>query len=338
VYADQANVFIYHRFNDSRYPSTNISSDAFHAQLELLQQQSFAVLTLGQVIERMRRGLSLPQRCAVITVDDAYHSFLTDGWPLLKRYGYPATLFVSTDSVGGNDYLSWQELETLQEEGVEIGNHSASHDYLLDRAPLTSGPDWSASVRSDLRRSQKAFEDHLNMSPQLFAYPYGEFSPELAELVKGAGFVAAFGQQSGVVTAEQDFYRLPRFPVGGEHSSLDEFRSKLFMKSLPVQIVSPKSTVITGENPPVLRFYLKHNDVDNSTLHCFVSGSTDECLVRTLNDAEGLFEVMAFQPIMGRRSKYTVTASNANGRTWYWYSQLWVQPSGNMMANHFVPR
>ena len=135
VFANEANVFVYHRFNDSRYPSTNITTEAFKDHLEALKVEHFTVLTLGEVVDRMRAGESLPQRCAVISVDDGYLSFLTDGWPLLKQYGYPATLFVSTDTVGGSDFMNWQDLLILQEEGVEIGNHSASHVYLLDRFP-----------------------------------------------------------------------------------------------------------------------------------------------------------------------------------------------------------
>jgi peptidoglycan/xylan/chitin deacetylase (PgdA/CDA1 family) len=335
--ADQANVFVYHRFNDSRYPSTNITVENFQAQLEVLRQQKFTVLKLGQVIDKMYRGLSLPQRCAVITVDDAYRSFMTDGWPLLKQYGYPVTLFVSTDTVGGNDFLSWHELQTLQDEGVEIGNHSASHDYLLDRVDIADGAEWYARVMSDIRRSQRALETHLGIPAQLFAYPYGEFSPELALLIKEAGFVAAFGQQSGVITADQDFYQLPRFPMGGA-ISIDEFRSKLFLNSLAVRALSPEDNLITGEIAPVLRFYLKQDNVDNRTLRCFVSGSAEACLVTVLNAADGLYEVKTLVPIIGRRFKYTLTASDTGGKKWYWFSQLWVRPRGNMMTDHFVPR
>lgn len=326
AFADQANVFVYHRFNDSRYPSTNISLQDFRAHLNLLQQQEFTVLKLGQVVDRLQNGISLPQRCAVITVDDAYRSFLTDGWPLLKRYGYPATLFVSTDTVGGGDYLNWQELRGLQDEGVEIGNHSASHAYLLDRVAAESEVDWLARVSADIRRAQQAFENHLGLSPKLFAYPYGEFAPELVNLIKNAGFIAAFGQQSGVITAGQGFFRLPRFPLGGGYTSLSEFRSKLYMKSLPVRVVSPDTTVIKGENPPKLRLYLSREDIDRSSLRCFVPGQSD-CLVRLVNGVDGLYEVEALQPLAGRRSKYTLTASDVHGKSWYWFSQLWVQPS-----------
>ncbi len=337
AFADQVNVFTYHRFNDSRYPSTNISIQDFSAHLDLLSQQEFSVLTLGQVVDKLQKGLSLPPRCAVITVDDAYRSFLTDGWPLLKQYGYQATLFVSTDTVGGGGYLSWQELRLLQEAGIEIGNHSASHAYLLDRLPSESGEDWEIRVTSDLRRSQQAFENHLGSAPKLFAYPYGEFAPELVSLVKSEGFTAAFGQQSGVVTADLDSFRLPRFPVGGGYATLAEFRSKLFMKRLAARIVSPESTVIHAENPPKLKFYLNQENVDNRTLRCFVSGQP-ACLIREVPGEEGMYEAEANEPLSGRSSKYTLTASDLNGKSWYWFSQLWVQPHGREVADAPVSR
>lgn len=337
AFADQANVFVYHRFNDSRFPSTNISLQDFNAHLDLLHQQEFTVITLGQVVDRLREGIGLPQRCAVITVDDAYRSFLTNGWPLLKRYGYPVTLFVSTDTVGGGDYLNWQELGRLQDEGVEIGNHSAGHAYLLDRLDTENTADWNARVSEDIRRAQQAFESHLGMAPNLFAYPYGEFSPELVDLIKDAGFDAAFGQQSGVITAGQGFFRLPRFPVGGVYSALSGFRSKLFMKGLPVNVISPKSIVVKDENPPKLKFYLNMDGLDKNSLRCFVPGQSD-CLLRLVNDETGLYEVEAMQPITGRRSKYTLTALDMRGKSWFWFSQLWVRPQRGKVANQPVPR
>lgn len=335
--ADQANVFVYHRFNDSRYPSTNVSGLDFRTQLELLQKQDFTVLALGEVVARLRQGPGLPPRCAVITIDDAYRSFLTEGWPLLRRYAYPATLFVSTDAVGGGDYLTWQELATLHEQGVEIGNHSASHGYLLDRLAGESEPDWNARVSADIGRSQQAFRDHLGIVPELFAYPYGEFDPQLAALVKLAGFTAAFGQQSGVITADQDFYRLPRFPVGGDYGSLAEFRSKLFLKHLPVTVISPATTVITTQNPPVLSFTLGLGGIAGDTLRCFVPGPA-ECTIRRVNEDEDLYEVVASRPLAGRRSKYTVTAADARGRTWYWFSQLWVLTGRGELAGQSAQR
>lgn len=320
--AGQANVFIYHRFDDSRFPSTNISGRDFQAHLEILQRQGFTVLTLGQIVDRIKSGESLPQRCAAISVDDAYRSFMTSGWPLLKSFGYPATLFVSTDLVGGGDYLDWQELKTLRDAGVELGNHSASHAYLLDRR---KEKDWQAVVEADIRRAQQAFASNLGFRPRLFAYPYGEFSPELVELVRQAGFDAAFGQQSGVLTPEQDLFRLPRFPMGGDYTGVGEFKEKLMMKHLPVRVVAPESSVVEVENPPKLVFSLADGPYDRRTLRCYIPGQPD-CRVTAVSGEDGLYEVQATGPLSGRRSKYTVTASESRGGGWYWFSQLWVLP------------
>lgn len=322
AFAGQANVFIYHRFNDSRYPSTNVSNADFRAQLELLQQQNVSVLTLGEVIEKLADGLRLPQRCAVISIDDAYDSFLSDGWPLLKRYGFPATLFVSTDLVGGGDYLDWQELRGLRDEGVEIGNHTASHAYLLDHMAEKG---WAERILADLRRSQSAFREHLGEAPRLFAYPYGEFSPELVKLVKAAGFHAAFGQQSGVIAPGQNLFTLPRFPIGGEYTTLDAFRSKLIMKPLPVRVIEPVSPVLADGRLPRLRFSLPPGAFDATTLRCYVPGQRT-CSVRKMPGDGDLYEVEPGGMMAGRRSKYTVTASDSSGAAWYWFSQLWVLP------------
>lgn len=320
--ADQANVFIYHRFDDAKFPSTNISSRDFQSHLEILHRQGFTVLTLGQILDKIKHGESLPQRCAAITVDDAFRSFLTSGWPALKSYGFPATLFVSTDLVGGGDYLDWQELKTLRHEGVELGNHSASHAYLLDG---DKDEDWAARVRQDIDRAQRAFASNLGFKPRLFAYPYGEFSPELVELVRQAGFDAAFGQQSGVLTPDQDLFRLPRFPMGGVYADADEFKDKLFMRHLPVEVLAPKTTLVGVENPPKLLFSLADGPYDKRTMRCYASGQS-ECRVKAVPGQNGLYEVQATGPLTGRRSKYTLTASERSGGGWYWFSQLWVLP------------
>lgn len=321
VFAGQANVFIYHRFDDSRYPSTNISSREFQSHLEILHQQDFTVLTLGQILDKIKHGESLPERCAAITVDDAYRSFLTSGWPLLKSFGFPATLFVSTDTVGGGEHLDWQELKTLRNEGVEIGNHTASHAFLLDHQ---NDENWQGRVLGELGHAQQAFERNLGFRPRLFAYPYGEFSPGLADLVRQAGFDAAFGQQSGVLTPDQDFFRLPRFPMGGVYANPDDFQDKLFMKHLPVKVISPETTVLEDENPPRLVFSLEAGAFDSEGLRCFVPGQS-ECRVEMVPGEDRFFEIQASKKLVGRRSKYTITAKDGDG-TWYWFSQLWVLP------------
>ncbi len=322
--AGQANIFIYHRFGDVRYPSTNISLQDFRSHLELLRQENVTVMSLGQVVELLLKRQSLPSHSAVLTVDDAYRSFLSGAWPLLKEYGYPVTLFVSTDAVGGSEHLGWRDLRLLRDQGVELGNHSSAHDFLLDRLSGKDDERWERWVKADIGRAQQAFIDNLGFAPVLFAYPYGEFDPHLKDLVRSLGFKAACGQQSGVVTDDSPLYSLPRFPMGGTYASKDELRRKLFMKALSIDVLSPEDTVVKSENPPKLRFYLKTPGLDVSTLRCFVPGQPNG-LVRRIS-TDGLYEAVALRPLTGRRSKYTLTMTDQQGRSWYWYSQLWVFP------------
>lgn len=324
VSAGEANVFVYHRFGDARYPSTNIGTGVFEAQLEYLRQEAFTVLTLGEVVRRLRTGSSIPERCAVLTVDDAYRSFLSGGMPLLRRYGYPVTLFVSTAVVGRPGYLSWEELRRLAEEGVEIGNHSHGHDYLLKRRNGEDRKAWLERVKRDMLRAQDLLARNLGRPPALFAYPFGEYSPELADLVKGLGFAAAAAQQSGVISAQSDLYALPRFPMGGPFATLQGFRERVRMRALPVLAVDPDNPVIGRENPPTLTVTIARGEADLSRLRCYVQGQQEPGEIRPDPAVPGRFVVRARAPLVGRRTKYTLTAPGRNTEDWFWFSHLWV--------------
>jgi len=321
---NQANVFIYHRFGESRYPSTNISVDLFAQQLEILQAGGYHVMKLGTIVELIRHRRALPDKAVAITVDDAYESFYRQAMPLLEKFGYPVTLFVNTDSVGSHGYLDWEQLRILAAAGVEIGNHSASHLFMLDRRNNEDSSAWLERVAADLQKAQKALLDHLGVEAQLFAYPYGEFEPRLQQLVEDLGFQGAAAQQSGVVSPASDLYALPRFPMGGAFAQLSGFREKLTMRALPLKVVEPESPVVGGENPPELVVDVDLSDLRSAELRCFVPGQSSPQLIAD-PDKPGRFIIKADQQLRSRRSKYTLTAPGKNGG-WYWFSQPWFQP------------
>jgi peptidoglycan/xylan/chitin deacetylase (PgdA/CDA1 family) len=321
--ADQATVFVYHRFGDPRHPSTNTSLQEFRAHLAALHSGGYTVLRLGEIVNRLRRGEALPERCVAITVDDAFRSFLTGAVPLLREYGYPATVFVNTGEVAGPDYLNWEELRRLAAEGVEIGNHSAAHGYLLDRHRKESAAAWRQRVLADIRTAQAELTTRLSQAPQLFAYPYGEFSRELIEIVRELGFAGAVGQQSGVVGRGQDLYTLPRFPVGGSHSTLAAFRDRLRFRPLPLQVLAPEDSLVGEANPPLWRVAIAAGVIEPRTLRCYVPGQPPAAVMAS-DTANDVYEIKAGAPLSGRRSKYTLTASDRHGN-WYWFSQLWVR-------------
>ncbi|MCM2263627.1 MAG: polysaccharide deacetylase family protein [Desulfuromonadales bacterium] len=322
--ADHATVFIYHRFGDSRYPSTNTSLTDFRAHLDTLRAGGYAVLPLSEIVDRLRNGSPFPERCVAITVDDAFRSFLRGAVPLLREYGYPATLFVNTGEMDGPDYMTWEELRGLTKDRIEVGSHSATHGYLLDRKTGETRAAWRARVKVEIRRSQEELTTRLGRAPRLFAYPYGEFSRELIEVVSELGFVAAVGQQSGVVGRGQDLFALPRFPAGGSYGSPGEFRDRLRFRALPLKVLAPADTLVDSPNPPVWRVRLDTAVIDPRTLRCYVPGQPP-ARVTVVEPVAGIYEIRAVSPLTDRRSKYTLTATDRQGN-WGWYSQLWVRP------------
>ncbi len=320
VLAGEANIFIYHRFGDERYPSTNIAVDLFESHLKHLKQNNVEVVSLSEIVSRLKTGESLSDKSAVLTVDDGFDSFLSGGMPFLRQYGFPVTLFVNTDSVGSNGYLSWDELRALVKEGVVIGNHTATHDYLIERKQNESTVAWRARVKGDILRAQAVFLQELGQKPTLFAYTYGEYTRDLIEVVKEIGFSAAVAQQSGVVDDSSDLFTLPRFPMGGSYATLEQFRSKLSMKRLDAEIFGQVNTV-PNSNPPTLKVRLDADRFDLRGLQGFVQGD-NSLKIEKVDGSQADYLIQAEKPLTGRRNKYTLTVPLESGG-WGWFSQPW---------------
>lgn len=324
VAADEAHIFIYHRFGESRYPSTNISLPVFAEQLALLKAKGATVITLGTLLRYLQAGTPLPESSVVLTVDDAFTSFRDGGLPLLRCFGFPVTLFVNSDSIGTPGYLTWNELRALVAAGVEIGNQSASHDYLVDRRRGETPSQWRERVRRDLVRAQETLSRELGVTPEIFAYPFGEYDPEIVAIVRELGFAGAVVQNSGVVARNSDRYLLPRFPMGGPYATLAGFREKLALRPLPVSVLAPASPLRQGESRPRLHIAIAAGAADLSRLQCFVDGEPT-CEVTPDPARTGAYAVRSQQSLAGRRNKYVLTAPGQRQGEWYWFSQLWIQ-------------
>jgi peptidoglycan/xylan/chitin deacetylase (PgdA/CDA1 family) len=322
--AGWADLFVYHRFGDSRYPSTNTSLEDFAAHLETLKQQQIPVLPLGEVVDRLRAGRPLPGHCAVLTVDDGYATFLSGAMPLLRRYGYPATLFVSTGNVGHKGYLNWTELKELAAEGIEIGNHSHSHAYLVERGEHESETGWLGRIREDISQAQRLFRDNLGLEPRLFSYPFGEYTPEIVDLLRGLGFSGAVVQYSGATDLSTDPFLVPRFPMGGSYGTPQGFRAKLGMRPLPVTLLSSPSPLVESGDAPSLKLKIAPSDADLSRLRCYVSGKEAD-VIRPVPGFSDQREILSSGPLTTRRTPYVLTAPSRDGKGWYWFSHVWIK-------------
>lgn len=304
--------FLYHRFGDPQYRSTNISLVDFRRQLQYLKENNFEVLTLG---EALAQPVDPERRRAVITVDDGFNSFLTGAMPLLNEFGFPVTLFINTETVGSADYLGWDQLDSLQERGVEIGNHSHSHAYFLNDRDSA----YLDRFREDVTRAQALIEERIGVSPEMFAYPYGEYDAGMQEVIRELGFRAAAAQHSGVILKDQDTWALPRFPMSDAYAEMESFKDKANARAFRLQFQSPASPVITDANPPYWKLITREALI-RGRMQCFVQGGF--CRMDSSGDT---LIVHSENPLDSRRTLYTITMPDGEGR-WYWRSHLWIKP------------
>lgn len=312
--------FVYHRFGDSRYPTTNVSINDFESHLSWLKANNYKVVTLSQALESQASD-STHVKTAVITIDDGYKSFFENGLTLLKKFGFQATLFINTETVGSGDYMDWSELKTATSMGVEIGNHTYSHAYFLNE-PETSR--YTQLVR-EIEDSQQMIERQLGYKPKVFAYPYGEFDPEMKMIVKALGFKAAAAQNSGVINSTTDLFELPRFPMSEAYA--EKFEEKARMHALLVVKKTPDTHVMNrNQNKPVLTLVIKDNSLRTDQLSCFIQGSKCKLKISTNSDSTIQLTIQSETSIADRRrTLYTITAPDDKGE-WYWYSHLWINP------------
>ena len=308
--ADQAVVIMYHRFGEQDYPSTNIRVEQFEAHLAELTSGKYNVMDLPDIVKALKAGESLPDRTVGISIDDAYASTYTVAWPRLKKAGLPFTVFVSTGQVdrklGG--MMTWDQIRELQAAGVTIGHHTVQHSHM-------------AGASEDLNRAEfedagKRYREELGKVPELFAYPYGEASLAVEAMAKEQGFIAAFGQHSGVLHKSLGFFYLPRFAMNEAFGGMDRFRLAVNALAMPVADLTPADPLVTEKNnPPAMGFTLtdpKPKGLDR--IACFAS-SEGRAHLENLGDVR--FEVRVTKPFPKGRSRINCTLPGPDGR-WYW--------------------
>ena len=317
--ANHAVVVMYHRFGDGRYPSTNTTIEQFEQHLEELAAGSYTVLPLIEIVDKLQSGEPLPDRAVAITVDDAFISVYEEAFPRFMQMGFPFTLFVATRSIdaGLRGYASWDQIREMQAAGVDIGSQSHTHPH-LHRIPLEG-------VRNEIEVSNRRFLEELGLVPALHAYPFGEYSPEVRDAMREAGFKAAFGQHSGVVHPSEHPYEYPRFTFNESYGSLERFRLAVNAMPIPVSEVVPESGVLV-ENPPLIGFTVEEGIEPLGQLQCFATGMG---AVKTIPLGRRI-EIRLPDAFNGPRGRLNCTMpvvqnGRATGR-WRWFGRQYVQP------------
>lgn len=262
--ANHAVIIMYHRFGEGNYPSTNVTMEQFQTHIDILMREGFTVKPVPEILDAIRDNKPLPDKTVGITIDDAALSVYTDGWPVFKKHRLPFTLFVTTDDIDRNSraYMNWVQLRELRDSGlVTIGNHSKSHPSFAALTPL--------QIAQELSQSQQRLQDELGTTPELFAFPYGEYSVAAQQAVAKFGFKTAFGQHSGVLHAGSDWLGIPRFAFNENYSAAGRFRQAVTALPLPVTDYAPRDAS-QPTSPNALQFTVA-TDFPTATITCFLS-------------------------------------------------------------------
>lgn len=174
----------YHRVGPYRNDHVpTVSAEAFERHLTFLARHRYRVLSLLEVAGQLDRGETVPSRSTVITFDDGYEETHTVAWPLLKRFGFPATVFVCPGEVGLPGFATWKQLTELSRDGIVIGCHTMHHSYIPVVKP--------ERLPEELVDSKRAIEERIGQPVQLISYPVGGFTMQARTMVEGAGYLAA---------------------------------------------------------------------------------------------------------------------------------------------------
>ena len=252
---------MYHRFEENKYPSTNIKNEIFSEHLKEINNLGIEFIKYKKFEEIIK--IDIDKNYLLLTIDDAFESFYLNAWPVLKNKKIPFILFVSTREVGKHGYMTWDQIREIDKSNLgTVGNHSHSHEYLVD---------WEDNkIKSDLETSIKIFKKELGYSPKIFSYPFGEYSNSLKKIVSDLNFKFAFGQHSGVIDITKDFLELPRFPINEKYGELKRFKSILRTLPLPYENITPENRYLKdSQNPPEVKIKFFENLFSVENINCY---------------------------------------------------------------------
>ncbi|MDB9825691.1 polysaccharide deacetylase family protein [Candidatus Pelagibacter sp.] len=251
---------IYHRFDESKYPSTNIEMSVFKDQIKIIRDLKYDFYDPGKLEKNF--NLKKDKKKILITIDDGFSSFYENAWPYLKQENIPFILFISTEAIGKNGYMTWDQIKKVEKEPTAyIGNHSHSHDYLVNFK--------SNDFINDIKTANKAFIENLGYNPIFFSYPFGEYSLFIKNFIS-KNFKFSFGQHSGVIDINKDRYELPRFPINEKYGDLKRFKFLVNLNPLQFKELLPNQKYLTKDNNPPdfsVEFFNDQKNLEN--INCF---------------------------------------------------------------------
>ncbi len=221
-------VLVYHNFSEDKVTKMIIPRDAFDEQMRFLKTNGYTVLTLDQLFGFLELKEQIPEKSVVITIDDGWKSVYDIAYPVLKKYGFPATLFVYTNLIGTRSGLSWDQVKELSQNGFDIQNHTKTHRNLIQMQKDETFEKYFRAIEKEIVASEKLIEKKLNKKCTYLAYPYGDTNNLVIALLKKYGYRGAFTVHRGGNPFFMNNYIVNRSSIYGDYS-LRRFQKNLTM-------------------------------------------------------------------------------------------------------------
>ena len=314
LYSDDEGVLsiMYHRFNESKYPSTNIQMDIFKKHIELIKNSTFVFYNP----KNFEKEFDIPKKKKkiLLTIDDGFKSFYTEAWPYLKQNKIPFILFISTEPVGKNGYMTWSQIKEIEKfDFVMIGHHSHTHEYLIDKT--------NEEFVNDIEKANKIFLKNLGYIPPLFSYPFGEYSEFMRDYIS-KNFRLSFGQHSGIIDINKEKFELPRFPINEKYGELKRFESIINYSPLQYKNLKPVEKKLNKKNNPPKFFVEFFEDQKNiSNINCY-SNELDKWKKSKIQIINNQLTIEFRGPFFPRRGRINCSL-NDNGK-WRWFGTQFV--------------
>lgn len=218
-------ILCYHRFGDHG-DRLEVSAEQFREQLSYLKEHGYRVIPMSDLREFLHGDRALPKRAVVLTIDDGHRSIYRIAFPLLKEYGYPATLFVYSDYIdhGG---LRWRELDEMVESGlITVQSHSKTHDNLTRRRLGETESRYRRRLREEVNGPTALLRRRLGRKVEFYAYPYGDTDPRVIRELQVNGLHLGLTVQPHANPAFAYPYLLRRIMIFGPRG-MDAFKAAL---------------------------------------------------------------------------------------------------------------
>src|SRR4026209_1017397 len=227
----QVLIFCYHRLVDKiRYPGTEITPAAFEAQMKELKDRGITVISMQDLLAWKRGEKNIPPRAAVVTFDDGWKSQYEVAWPIMKKYGYPFTMFIYTEgvragSLGGGEAITRGQLADMRDNGIDIEGHSATHQDLREGHTITlisggkrtrtkvTGPQYEEWMQNEVVGSKQLLEQRLGIKVNCFAVPFGNYNEHVKEIARKSGYEAMFTVYGQPITFTSPLDSIGRYAI-----------------------------------------------------------------------------------------------------------------------------